>query len=150
MFTEKMQLFCVNRANGLRPLDAAIAAGYAPTGGSVTASRMEARKDVQTEIARLKKRGDARPSVDVPTSEASGAPWRLKDKYASPLELMRDVMNNPKAPLGIRIQCAKDVLPYCHARKEGGKKEAAADIAKKIAGKGRYASTPAPLRKVSG
>ena len=73
----------------------------------------------------------------------------MKPKYDTPLDLLRDVWNNPDAPKSLRYQAAKDALPYCHARKEGGKKDEAAKESKKAAA-GKFGSSPAPshLRRV--
>ena len=163
MFTEKMQDYCKHRASGVAQRDAAIAAGYSLTAASVTASRLEVRTDVQNEIARIKKElkkgkaagppvvgGDSLPDP----AQSPLAPWALKDTYASPLALMLDVSNNPKAPIGIRIQCAKDALPYCHAKKgESGQKDAAQEAAEKVAGssgksKTKFPTQPVPIRRV--
>lgn len=75
----------------------------------------------------------------------------MKDRYDSPLALLEDVMNNAKAPKSLRYQAAKDALPYRHARKESGKKEEAANDAKKAGAKGsRFGqqSRPSHLRSV--
>lgn len=155
-FTAKISAYCQHRAAGVPVGKAAIAAGYLPSSAAVTASRLEPRADVQAEIKRLKRQGKTNPSAvggdSLPDRDSSPlAPWALKDKYANPLELMLEVMNNPKAPIGIRIQASKDALPYCHARKgESGKKDAAQEAAEKVAGskKSRFASQAAPLRRV--
>lgn len=166
MFTQKLQSYCEHRASGVPQRDAAIHAGYSLTAASVTASRNESRQDVQKEIARIKKlikagkgptptvRIDNGPPTDrQPATDQSSplAPWGLKDKYASPLDLMIDVMNNPKAPIGMRVQAAKDAMPYVNARKaESGKKEKAQEDAEKAAGsrKSRFATQATPMRRV--
>lgn len=74
----------------------------------------------------------------------------MKDRYSTPLDLMLDVMNNPDAPKSLRYQAAKDALPYCHPRKEGGKKDEAKERAKKAAGgKFQTAARPSHLRAVN-
>ena len=137
----KMQAYAEARAQGLSPADAAAHADYSGSGSRVTVSRIEARADVQAEIRRLKKGGSvadkSEPEGDDPE------PWQMKDKYDSPLALMEDIMNNPRAPKSLRYQAAKDALPYCHARKEGGKKEAD-EAAAKAAGKGKFQRTSKP------
>lgn len=117
----KMQKYAEGRAHGLSPRDAGLAAGYSGSGLAVTVSRIDKRDDVRSEIQRLKRGGKAEPEAK---SDDNGIDsWAMKDSYDSPLELLRDVWNNPKAPKGIRYQAAKDALPYLHARMEGGKKE---------------------------
>lgn len=132
----KMQAYAAARAQGLRPLDAAAHAGYSGSGIKVTTSRIEARSDVQAEIRRLKRGGEG-ANVEVEENDNGRDQWAMKDHYSSPLELMKDVMNNPKAPKSLRYQAAKDALPYCHARMEGGKKQDKEEAAKK-AGKGKF------------
>lgn len=139
----KMQAYAEARAQGLAPLAAAAMAGYSGAGVKVTTSRIEARSDLQTEIKRLKRGGKRleakEPGVEVDNDE----PWTMKDRYGTPLALLEDVWNNPKAPKSLRYQAAKDALPYCHARKEAGKKDEVKDKATKAA-KGRFATTAQP------
>jgi hypothetical protein len=140
----KMQAYAEARAQGQRPLDAGMHAGYSAAGIRVVTSRLEARIDVQDTIKRLKnKRSKAAKESSPVEIDNDFDKWAMKDHYASPLALLQDVMNNPKAPKSLRYQAAKDALPYCHARKEGGKKEAAEKGAK-AAGQGRYGTAPRP------
>ena len=143
----KMQAYAAARAEGLRPLDAAAHAGYSGSGIKVTTSRIEARSDVQAEIRRLKGGGKA---VDESDGKESIEKWAMKDHYSNPLDLMLDVMNNPEAPKSLRYQAAKDALPYCHPRKEGGKKDEQKERATKAAkGKFQTAQRPSHLRAVN-
>lgn len=153
--TNKIAAYIAQRISGLPPQEAGIAAGYALSGIRVTVSRHESREDVRAAL-RKAKRGNAAASVatrrrrpdeeeDVPEQLQ---PWKLRDHYANPLDLLRDVMNNPKAPGGLRIQCAKDALPYCHARKESSKKQEEKDIAKET-GKSKFPTMPTPLRRAA-
>ena len=135
----KMQAYAEARAQGLEPLGAAAQAGYSGAGVRVTATRLEQRDDMKSEIKRLRKGGK-------PSSKDGDEPvekWGMKDRYSSPLALLEDVWNNPDAPKSLRYQAAKDALPYCHARKEGGKKEEAADKSKK-ASKGKFGTARRP------
>lgn len=144
----KMQAYAEARAAGLAPRDAAAHAGYEMAGVAVTVSRMERRADVQAEIKRLKRAGKREDSSDSP--EVERGKWAMRDHYSSPLDLMLDVMNNPQAPTSVRYQAAKDALPYCHPRKEGGKKDEAKERAKKAAGgKFQTAARPSHLRAVN-
>lgn len=153
-----MLAYCRYRAEGLKSGDSARSAGYLPSSAAITAARLEVRADVQGEIARIKKLLKAGKSLPVisgpdPAEFASPLePWKLKDKYTSALELIIDVMNNPKAPAGLRLQCAKDALPFTNARKaESGKKEKAQEDAEKIAGgrKARFSTQATPLRRAA-
>lgn len=142
--TEKQLAFAQAKAAGATHKDAATQAGYASASAAVTATKLMAREDVRAEIDRLRN-----GAGEVPLEDAVDS-WQMKDSYDSPLALLEDLYNNPKAPKSLRYQAAKDALPYCHARKEGGKKEEAAKESKKAAA-GKFGSTPAPshLRRVA-
>lgn len=140
----KKQAYCEARANGLKQREAAVQAGYSATGISVTACRLESEPKVQAEIRRLKKDGSAERDPDTDDIGGTLDKWVMKDRYASSLELMRDVYNNPKAPKSIRYQAAKDALPYEHARKEGGKKDEAKAKAEKAGTKSKFKTKSAP------
>ena len=146
----KMQAYAEARAQGLRPLDAAAHAGYSGSGIRVTTNRLESRADIQAEVKRLKRGGT--PVVTKPgkqSAEERDEKWSMQDRYSTPLDLMLDLMNNPLAPKSLRYQAAKDALPYCHPRKEGGKKEEKEERAKKAAGgKFQTAARPTHLRAV--
>ena len=137
----KMQRYAEARAHGLEPLAAAAQADYCGPGIKVTTSRLEKRADVQNEIRRLRKGGKGVDTSETDTGELDK--WALRDSYDSPLELLLDVVNNPKAPKSLRYQAAKDALPYCHARKEGGKKDEKEQAAKK-ASAGRFGTLGKP------
>ena len=133
MAVSKIGDYIKHRQAGLDPTAAGLAAGYSLAGLSVTISRLEVREDVRKAL-RSKKGVRPLASPDTKRQYRSVAdepkhgdgpldPWKLKDKYATPLDLLLDVMNNAKAPGGLRIQCAKDAMPYIHARKEGTKGE---------------------------
>lgn len=156
--SSKIAVYIQHRIEGADPQTAARLAGYA--GGpslAVAASRNETRADVRNAIRRAKR--NAAPSVatrrrrpddedEQSETEKKLEPWKLRDHYANPLDLLRDVMNNPKAPGGLRIQCAKDALPYCHARKESSKKQEEKDNAKET-GKSKFPTMPTPLRRAA-
>lgn len=138
----KMQAYAEGRAHGLAPKDAARHAGYEEAGIAVTVSRMERRADVQAEVRRLKRGVKGVEDTQV-AEEGADEKWAMRDQYESPLELMLDVMNNPLAPKSVRYQAAKDSLAYCHARKEGGKKDEQKERATK-AGKGKFQTAARP------
>lgn len=165
MPASKIQDYIDQRTAGVDTLNAALAAGYAHAAISVTIARLEQREDVRQAI-RAAKRGVGKSkslhplkspmskrqhrSVDDELRHGDGPnknpldSWRLKDRYQSPLDLMLDVMNNPQAPGGLRIQCAKDAMPYCHARKEGGKKDDEKTKAKNTNATSKFGTARAP------
>ena len=66
----------------------------------------------------------------------------------TPLEYALRVMNNPSEPKERRDRLCVTILPFMHPKVgEGGKREKAADDAKK-ASSGKFAAEPAPLRAV--
>lgn len=163
MPASKIPDYIAHRLAGCDPTAAGLAAGYSMAGLAVTICNLEKRDDVKSALRKGKKAKALKPlkspssnrqyrSVaheprhgDGPAEDDSILnPWKLKDKYDSPLDLLKDVMNNPKAPGGLRIQCAKDALPYCHARKEGSKKEDDKTKAKQTAGTSKFGSVPKP------
>lgn len=150
----KMQAYAEGRAAGMDPNTAGAHAGYAPGAGMrVVASKLEARADVRAEIKRLKKAGvDTLPeSGPAPAADESGkrTEWQMQDSYASPLELLEDIMNNPNAPKSLRYQAAKDALPYRHGRvAEAGKKEKKQEAAEVASAKGKF-QRKAPPKRVS-
>lgn len=136
---DMINAYISHRINGAAPSQAAMLAGYSARGINQTASRLEAREDVMRAV-----RGDA-PEDE--TSPQENTAWALKEHYDSPLELLLDVMNNGQAPAGLRIQCAKDAMPYCHAKKsEGGKKDLAHDAAVRAL-KGKFGIMPTPAAR---
>lgn len=153
MPASKIAAYIQERTNGLAPMAAALAVGYSQSGVAVQCTRLEQREDVRQAL-RAAKRGARVGKIEPPAprhgdGESPLEPWRLRDKYANPLELMLDVMNNPKAPGGLRIQCAKDAMPYMHARKEGGKKDDEKDRAKRTNEKSKFGTMAQPLRRVA-
>lgn len=158
----KQRAYAEARAAGIEPKAAGVHAGYAQAGIAVTVCRLEARADIKAAIAKAKKAGVVIPPPKAdPGAEPEGNTpdkWEMKDHYDSPLDLFRDVWNNPQAPKSLRYQAAKDAAPYLHARKEGGKKEEKDQAAKDVAagtGKSKGSkfatpSAPSKLRVVGG
>lgn len=171
----KIDSYIAHRIAGSDPTMAARLAGYSEGPGlKVAASRNETRADVREAIRKAKKQGAAlgravtgkpsrktvaargRPSLLTSTlldndPDNPLEPWKLKDSYkGDPLALLLNVMDNPKAPAGLRIQCAKDAMPYIHARKEGTKgdqkKKASAEAA---GGAFKRMHKPTPLQRVA-
>lgn len=139
-FRGKISDYVAARIEGLSPLDAGIHAGYAQAGIRVAICRLEQRADVRKAIkagAEAQAPGGVEDEPDVPGADGGREQWEMKDSYESPLDLLLDTMNNPLAPKTLRYQAAKDALPYCHPRKEGGKKEEREKEAKKAA-KGKF------------
>lgn len=135
--TEKLRLFVAGVVSGLKPKDACVAAGYAAAGAQSKASQLMARADVKAAIKRAKTVSEARGEDSEPSLDDEPKSI-MKDKYSSSLELLRDLYNNPKASLGVRMEAAKLALPYEHAKKgELGKKEQQKKDAEEASGRQR-------------
>lgn len=169
MPVSKIPDYIEQRIAGVAPEAAALAVGYSRSGIRVTICNLEARADVKKAIrsgkrvgkrlsAQVLKQSTSKRQYRSVADEPDGddvpeqlKPWALKDRYSSPLDLMIDVMNNKKAPGGLRIQCAKDAMPYCHARKEGSKKDDDKSKAKETAAKSKFGAQarPSHLQRVA-
>ena len=129
--TEKQQAFVANKAAGVTNRDAAIAAGYAVAGAAVAADKLMRNPAVRTAI----KAASKSHSVDIAADKQS----MPRKHYANSMTFMLDVMNHPKLPTAMRMDAAKHLLPYQHARMgEQGKKDKAKERAHAVAKKPRF------------
>lgn len=129
-FTEKQKLFIQAKANGLPSRQAALAAGYSGSGAAANASALWAKPEVRAAVKKMREEMGA----DAPDEINPGKPTVLKDRYESPLDLFTDLMNNPKAPDGLRIEAAKQAMQYMHAKPNPtGKRQNAKDLANTVA-----------------
>jgi phage terminase small subunit len=158
--TEMQQSYVTNRAAGLRQREAAVAAGYSATTADKQASALERREDIKKGIAKAKRamRGDG---VTVPKddelTERQKAQQMPRAKYTDPVDFLTDMMNHKHMPAAMRLDAAKQLLPYKHARiAEKGKKESKKDRAAELSGGGKpgakpkFATKRPPLRVVGG
>jgi len=68
----------------------------------------------------------------------------------TPLAFLLEVMNDPEADPALRVKAASTAAQYVHTRtKDGGKKEAQADVAKKVAESGRFRPAAVPMKLVA-
>jgi hypothetical protein len=82
-------------------------------------------------------RGGARPGAG--RKPKAVVPLQIVSKE-TPLAFLLEVMNDPEA----------DPAQYVHTRtKDGGKKEAQADVAKKVAESGRFRPAAVPMKLVA-
>lgn len=115
LLTEKQQKFAINKAAGVKNRDAAIAAGYAANNADVQAARMMQRDDIKAAIKSAKAAGAKSESVDTDPM--------ARKHYADPMTFLEDVMNGVSFPVALRVDAAKQLLPYKRARMgELGKK----------------------------
>ena len=89
--------------------------------------------------------GGARPGAGRP---ARAAVTLTITGFQDPKAFLLTVMNDQQADARLRVDAAKALMPFIHAKLvEGGKKDGqkrAADDA----GQGKYASAPPPLRSI--
>ncbi len=152
--TGKKRLFADAVLAGKSNKDAAIAAGYSAATASAAGSRLVKDKDVVAHLARRKK-GAARaksPAADddaAMTRAAVAAGFDLNAilTFSDPKAFLLAAMNDQTTEPKLRIDAAKTLMPFVHAKVgEAGKKDAKADAAKKAASK--FAPTAAPLKLV--
>ncbi len=131
--TEKQRLFVVNKQAGCTNRDAAVAAGYAVGSASAAADKLMAMPAIR---AALKQPVDAKLVT----------PKMPREKYTDAKQFLLDVMNLATLPIAMRVDAAKQLLPYQHARMgETGKKEKANEKARGIArGKHKFATKQPP------
>lgn len=156
--TPKQVAYIRNRIDGQRPREAAIAAGYAPTGAAQAAAMMEKRADVQKAIKKkvvppvneaLAAGGVQRGAAELAKDAAADPDNWMRDYYETPLDLLKHVMNEPRAAKGLRFEAAKIAAPYMHGKAEPenkgkGKKAQAEEVAKQKAKTGKFQRRAAP------
>lgn len=162
--TPKQAKYAENRIAGLGRKEAAIAAGYSPQSADSAAARCENVPEVRSAIKKgalpaviKPKKSPGRPSLRSKVEGVVKAAGResqsyLKESYDSPLDLLLDVVSQPLAPDGLRIECAKIAAPFVHGKpapKALGKKEQADARAKELARGGRFTPRRAPKALVN-
>lgn len=126
--TKKQQAFVENKVAGCTNRDAAIAAGYAVSGASAMADKLLRLPAVRAAIK------TAAPTV----SAKPAAPVMPAKHYPNAMGFLIDAMNLGALPLAMRIDAAKALLPYQHAKLgEKGKKEKATERAAEVTKGGR-------------
>ena len=85
--------------------------------------------------------GGARPGAGRPKKEPAVLP--LSVQYSDPLDFLRAVMNDAGSEAKLRVDAARALMPFVHAKKgEAGKKDQKNEDAKKVAGRFAQASAP--------
>ena len=139
---------------GATPKEAAIAAGLSEKSARVAGARMRKKKAIIDALAVI---GIATPGAPVAGPVVTHAePEDEEDpiddlpKTEDSLEFLEAVVANPRIPLGRRMEAAKTLLPFQHAKiGEKGKKATKADGAAAAAAEGnKFGARAAPLRAV--
>lgn len=145
--------FLAATLRGATPEEAAIAAGLSEKTARVAGARLRKKPAIVDALAVI---GIATPGAPVagPTvthseSEPEEEPIDDLPKTEDSLEFLEAVVANPRIPLGRRIEAAKTLLPFQHAKiGEKGKKATKADGAKETAaGSDVYATRKPPALK---
>ena len=91
--------------------------------------------------------GGARPGAGRKPKQPEVIEIVMPIVVTDPVEFLERVMSDPMADAKLRVDAAKALLPYKHAKKgEVGKKEEAAERAKSAASKFKPATPPPPTR----
>lgn len=114
--TKKQQAFVAHKAAGCTNKDAAIAAGYAVGSAAQAGDRLAKHPAIRKAL-----------NAASPAKGNGAATYAIKrGDYADSKAFLQDAMNNVQLPIGLRVDAAKALLPYEHARMgETGKKETA-------------------------
>lgn len=159
MLDPTRQKFVESTLRGNGPKQAAIDAGLSDKTAASAGSRL--RKDPKV-VAALAAIGFATPGVSAPaktpvSQNSQSTEPEPEDDLLDDLPVTTDsvefyeaVLSNPRVPLSKRMEAAKNLLPYQHAKiGEKGKKETKADGAKAAAQQGNaYGSRRPPLKAV--
>ena len=150
MLNEKQELFFKATLRGEKPEQAAISAGLSPNSAKAAGFRMRKHPAIVAALA----------AVGIGTKAApSGKPEATADEpdivtieipeTEDPKVFLTALMNCPKAGVKARLEAAKALLPFEHAKPgEKGQKERKAEAARE-AGKGRFATAGPPKLVVS-
>ena len=140
--TDKKRRFADALKSGASNRDAAIAAGYSEKTAAQAGSRLAKDPDVLAHIGRKESVVEAQQQA-----KAEGKPTSLdaiSRAYDDPKDFLRAVMNYAGEDMKLRVDAAKVLMPYEHAKPgEMGKKEQKAEAAKD-AGKGRFSQSAPP------
>jgi phage terminase small subunit len=150
--TDKKRLYAEARVAGKPKTAAAIAAGYSEATAPQAACRLEKDPIVAAAILRMTTcdRAESPPTTSVVHAEPvddSGA--FIPEPADDPLVFLKGVMNDSRADPKLRVEAAKSLASYLHAKPgDKGKKEERTDAARKVIG-GKFATgAPPQLRAV--
>jgi len=146
--TAKKRLFADAVIAGKANKDAAIAAGYSAATASAAGSRLVKDKDVALYLAahRIQHESKPKPAASKPGAAPNPIDFDLESMttFTDPKAFLIAAMNDGRTEPKLRVDAAKALMPFVHAKVgEAGKKDAKADAAKK-AGAGKFASAAPP------
>lgn len=146
--------FLAATLRGATPEEAAIAAGLSEKTARVAGARLRKKPAIVEALAAIgistPGAPTAGPKVTHGEPEPEDDPIDDLPKTEDSLEFLEAVVANPRIPLGRRMEAAKTLLPFQHAKiGEKGKKATKADGAARAAAEGqKFGARPAPLKAV--
>lgn len=137
--TDKKRRFIDALRSGLVGAEAARRAGYSAPTAAQAASRLMKDPEIKAGVLNGNK------AAKTPGAAKGRESVRAQAKrYDDPMDFLTDLMNNGAEDMKTRKEAAAALLPYKHKKLgEGGKKDAAADAASKVA-TGRFAPKAPP------
>lgn len=153
--TSKQRQFVEAMARGMSKRDAAVKAGYSERTAFAAGTRLAKHPEVVAAMAKLaertkskskgsaKEKAGAKSQASQPIVPPGSNVLALSKLYEDPKAFLKAVMNDTVSDMKLRVDAAKAMLPYEHARVgEGGKKEQKDAAAKTVASKFAPAQPP--------
>ncbi|WP_367417146.1 terminase small subunit [Snodgrassella alvi] len=131
LLNDKQELFARNMAAGQNQAESCINAGYSKNGAAAAASRLMRNPEILARIEELRAQpiGLNNDVNKVVKSAHAAIPAQIVPDN-DPMLFLQSVMNDERWPPKLRVDAAKTLMPYVHARiGEAGKKETALDAA---------------------
>lgn len=156
MLTETQERFFQATLRGEKPHQAALSAGLSPNSAKASGFRMRKHPAIVAALAAVgiatKNPKPVKPSALEESADDAAADLATVeiDATEDPKEFLTALMNCPKAGVKARLEAAKALLPFEHAKVgEKGKKATKADGAAAAAAEGnKFGARPAPLKAV--
>lgn len=154
MLNESQELFFKATLRGEKPEQAAISAGLSPKTAKAAGFRMRKHPAIVAALAAVgigtKAAPTGKPEASTDESEPDIVTVEI-EQTEDPKVFLTALMNCPKAGVKARLEAAKALLPFEHAKVgEKGKKESQVDAAHEVA-KGKFsAGRPPKLVSVNG
>jgi phage terminase small subunit len=145
--TAKKRLFADAVLAGKANRDAAIAAGYSAATASAAGSRLVKDKDIALYLAAQRIQQESKPEPAAkPTASRVPPPGFDLDamtSFTDPKAFLIAAMNDGRTEPKLRVDAAKALMPFVHAKVgETGKKDAKGAAAEKAANKFAALATP--------
>ena len=118
--TPKQAAFVDFRMTGATNRDAAARAGYSARTAAAAGARLGKHPAVVAELQR--RRADARRAVAAPSSDNADCA-QAPVHHVDPMAYLLQTMNDPGVDLRLRVDAAKAMLPFVHARAGGRRQE---------------------------